>query len=44
MISDRERKVLDLIDEQSQQVIDLLRSLLGFKTITPDTGVREAGA
>ena len=36
MIDDRERKVLDLIDANQREVIDFLRELLAFKTITPD--------
>jgi acetylornithine deacetylase len=36
MVSTQEQKVLDLIDAQQQEVIDFLRSLLSFKTITPD--------
>ncbi len=41
MVSDNEQKVLDLIDERQQEVIDFLRSLLAFKTITPDDEVVE---
>jgi len=36
MIDERERKVLDLIEANRQEVIDFLRELLAFKTITPD--------
>jgi hypothetical protein len=35
MIAEHERRVLDLIDDQQQEVIDFLRNLLAFKTITP---------
>jgi acetylornithine deacetylase len=36
MIDAREQKVLDLIDANHREVIDFLRELLAFKTITPD--------
>ncbi len=36
MLAEHERRVLDLIDAQQQEVIDFLRNLLAFKTITPD--------
>lgn len=36
MIAEHERRVLDLIDAQQQEVIDFLRNLLAFKTVTPD--------
>jgi acetylornithine deacetylase len=36
MIEAREQQVLDLIDANQQEVIDFLRELLAFKTITPD--------
>jgi acetylornithine deacetylase len=36
MVRAQEQKVLDLIDARQQEVIDFLRSLLAFKTITPD--------
>jgi len=35
MIEARERQVLDLIDANQQEIIDLLRALLAFETITP---------
>ena len=35
MIDQRERKVLDLIEANHQEILDLLRALLAFKTITP---------
>ncbi len=38
MIDERERRVLDLIETSRQEIIDLLRELLAFETITPDTG------
>jgi acetylornithine deacetylase len=37
MIDTRERKVLELIDANHQEVIDFLRELLAFKTITPSS-------
>jgi len=36
MIEAREQQVLDLIDVNRQEVVDFLRELLAFKTITPD--------
>ena len=36
MIHENEQQVLDLIDANSQEVIEFLRALLRFKTITPD--------
>ena len=36
MIEAREQQVLDLIDANQQEIIDFLRELLAFKTITPD--------
>jgi acetylornithine deacetylase len=36
VIDEREQKVLDLIEANQQEVIDFLRELLAFKTITPD--------
>jgi acetylornithine deacetylase len=44
MISKHERKVLDLIDANVQEVIDFLRELLAFETITPDAEVVEHDA
>jgi acetylornithine deacetylase/succinyl-diaminopimelate desuccinylase-like protein len=44
MISDHERRVLDLIDANAQEVIDFLRELLAFETITPDAEVVEHDA
>jgi len=44
MITDDERRVLDLIDEHAQEVIELLRQLLAFETITPDAEVVEHDA
>ncbi len=41
MITEHERRVLDLIDAQQQEVIDFLRDLLAFKTITPDADAVE---
>ncbi len=35
MLTDQERKVLDLIDESQQDVIECLQNLIRFKTITP---------
>jgi len=35
MIEAREQQVLDLIDANQQEIIDFLRALLAFKTITP---------
>ncbi len=37
MIDAREQRVLDLIDANHQEVIDFLRELLAFKTITPSS-------
>ena len=37
MIDAREQLVLDLIDANQQEIIDLLRALLAFETITPST-------
>lgn len=44
MINDHERRVLDLIDANAQEVIDFLRELLAFETITPDAEVVEHDA
>jgi len=41
MIAEHEHRVLDLIDAQQQEVVDFLRELLAFKTITPDEEVVE---
>ncbi|MBW2610536.1 MAG: ArgE/DapE family deacylase [Deltaproteobacteria bacterium] len=38
MLTDRERKVLTLIDENKEETIEYLRKLLGFKTVTPADG------
>ncbi|MBW2493509.1 MAG: ArgE/DapE family deacylase [Deltaproteobacteria bacterium] len=35
MVDERERRVMDLIDTNHREIIDLLRELLAFKTITP---------
>ncbi|KXB05762.1 hypothetical protein AKJ49_00155 [candidate division MSBL1 archaeon SCGC-AAA382A03] len=37
MLSEKEKKVLDLIDENEDEIVTLLRKLIKFKTITPDT-------
>jgi len=44
MITDDERRVLDLIDEHAQEVVEFLRQLLAFETITPDAEVVEHDA
>ena len=38
-----ERKVLDLIEANRQEIIDFLRELLAFETITPDAQHVEHG-
>ncbi len=40
MLSDKERKVLDLIDQNRGEIIEYLRKLINFKTITPDKGCK----
>ncbi len=35
MLSQREGTVLDFIDEQQEELVDLLRQLISYKTITP---------
>jgi acetylornithine deacetylase len=44
VISEPERRVLELVDANAQEVIDFLRALLAFETITPDDEVVEHDA
>ncbi len=43
MLIDKERKVLDLIDQNKEEIIEYLRKLINFKTITPDKGFKFEG-
>ena len=43
MLIDKERKVLDLIDQNREEIIEYLRKLINFKTITPDKGFKAEG-
>ena len=38
MISEKEQKVLDLISKHSDEIIEFLRNLIRFKTLTPPIG------
>jgi acetylornithine deacetylase len=40
MLSTKEQKVLDLVDENQQEIVAYLSELIRFKTITPNTGER----
>lgn len=40
MLADRERHVLDLIDDNRDDIVDYLRQLIAFRTITPADGAR----
>jgi acetylornithine deacetylase len=43
MLTEKERKVLDLIDENKEEIIEYLRKLISFKTITPQEGAKAEG-
>ena len=38
MISEKERKVLDLISKHRDEIIEFLRKLIQFKTLAPPIG------
>ena len=43
MLSEKERKVLQLIDENREELIEYLRKLISFKTVTPASGGKAEG-
>jgi acetylornithine deacetylase len=43
MLTDGERRVLQVIDARKNEVVELLRQLLRFKTVTPLTGEKAEG-
>ncbi len=43
MLTEKESKVLDLIDENKEEIIEYLRKLIRFKTITPQEGAEAEG-
>jgi len=43
MLSAKERKVVQLIDENRDELIECLRKLISFKTVTPSSGGRAEG-
>ena len=43
MITDQERNVLDLIDQNQQDIIAYTQALIRFKTITPNEGASADG-
>ncbi|MFQ6078592.1 MAG: ArgE/DapE family deacylase [Thermodesulfobacteriota bacterium] len=40
MLSGKEKRVLRLIEDNSQEIVELLRKLIGFKTVAPSLGER----
>lgn len=38
MLTEKERKVLALIDANKEEIVEYLRKLIGFKTVTPAGG------
>ena len=38
MLSEKERKVLDLIGQNKREIVEYLRKLIGFKTVSPPYG------
>ncbi len=40
MLSDQERKVLDLVDENNNEIVEMLRRLVGFETVAPGLNER----
>lgn len=43
MLSEKEREVLQLIDENKEELIEYLRKLISFKTVTPASGGKAEG-
>lgn len=43
MLTKKESKVLDLIDENREEIIEFLRRLISFKTVTPQDGAKAQG-
>jgi len=43
MLSEKEKKVLSLIDENKEEIVEYLRKLINFKTITPSDNSRAEG-
>ena len=43
MLTEKESKVLDLIDENKEKIIEYLRKLISFKTVTPQEGAKAEG-
>ena len=43
MLSEKERKVLQLIDENKEEIIEYLRKLIGFKTVSPPQNGKAEG-
>jgi len=43
MLTEKESKVLDLIDENKEEIIEYLRKLIRFKTTTPQEGAKAEG-
>ena len=43
MLSEKERKVLQLIDENKEEIIEYLKKLIGFKTVSPPQNGKAEG-
>jgi hypothetical protein len=43
MLSEKEMKVLRLIDDHQGELIEYLRKLISFKTVTPASGGKAEG-
>ncbi len=43
MLSEKEKTVLGLIDDNTEEIVEYLRQLVSFKTITPNTGAQAKG-